>query len=54
MRGWDFRNSSQEGLSLILAAPFKTEADYNQACGRVLRGNDEGKIFTLPRRMWQQ
>jgi hypothetical protein len=54
MTGWDFRNSTATGLSLFLASPFQTEGIYKQACGRVLRGHDEGRIYTLPRRMWQK
>ena len=54
MRGWDFRNGTSNGLYLMLASVFETEATYDQACGRVLRGQDEGSIYTLPRKMWKQ
>lgn len=49
LRAWDFRNGTVKGLTLMLASPFENKSTYVQAKGRVLRGNDEGCIYTLPR-----
>ena len=46
---WDFRNGTVKGLTLMLASSFENKSTYIQAKGRVLRGNDEGCIYTLPR-----
>ena len=50
--GWNYRNNTIKGLTLVLAAVFKTQADYIQAKGRVQRGGDEGRVHALPRRMF--
>ena len=52
MRAWDFRNKTQNGLTLLLATPFKSEVHYVQAKGRVGREKDEGAVYALPRQMW--
>ena len=49
LRAWDFRNGTEKGLTLMLASIFEDKSTYIQAKGRVLRGNDEGSIYTLPR-----
>ena len=54
MRGWDFRNNTPKGITLVLAATFENESAYIQAKGRVLRGSDEGAVYTLPRKMWSE
>ena len=54
MRGWDFRNKTDHGLTLILASPFENEGDYIQAKGRVCRGADEGQIYELQEDMYEK
>ena len=53
LRGYDYRNRTARGLSLILAEPFQANQLFLQAKGRVCRGSDEGQVFTLPRKMWR-
>ena len=50
--GWDYRNTTIKGLTLVLASVFKTRADYVQAKGRVSRSGDEGRVLALPRKMF--
>ena len=53
IRAWDFRNRTSKGMMLMLASLFESKSSYIQAKGRVMRGNDEGCIYTLPRQMWR-
>lgn len=54
MRGFDFRNKKVRGICLILASTFQTKTQFMQACGRVRRASDEGSIFTLQKRMYNE
>ena len=51
-RALDYRNSTPEGICLILAATFAKKSDYLQALGRTRRGTDSGDRYELQQRMF--
>ena len=52
LESWDYRNSTARGLTLFLAASFKSEQAFIQAAGRIRRNGDEGQLHVLLKRMW--